>query len=361
MLWERENALVSSALPEFLDDDAAALVSLAHPEFLDDDAAALDPTTEVTPPMLLGSDDAEPLQQLSMAPLFDSEVLVRPWAYWIFHSNRLFGWAPLVPLGLALRPQETILALLSYIAIHRQRWWQLTVHRFLGYGASRRHTIVNDYKHMYPKGKRCLLSLHPHSLLVDGWHSIIARNHMSFDDDGDGPPELGRKVALCFAPVISHVPVHQEMYRNLCCGSDRNSIVSWWRKTTDTDPAVVPGGFSESIFTNAAETKYEYSYIKDRKGFVKICLEERKPIMPVYTFGSTRMYYNPSVLRGLRARLSQKIYVGLVLFLGKWGTAMPLTELLRWRTNISETTTNWSAPALKTTLTGYRFRAAPAR
>ena len=37
-----------------------------------------------------------------------------------------------------------------------------------------------------------------------------ANNLDSFDDNGNGPPEVGRKVALCFAPIIQHVPVHQD-------------------------------------------------------------------------------------------------------------------------------------------------------
>eukprot|EP00415_Alexandrium_ostenfeldii_P000090 UN0090 len=147
----------------------------------------------------------------------------------------------------------------------------------------------------------------------------------AFEKAGKGPPEIGRKIALCFAPIIQHVPVHQEMYREQCGGADRKSIVSWW-DTPDTDPALIPGGFAEAVFSNAGDHETEYSYLKDRKGFIRICLDEQKDIVPCYTFKVSWMYRNPGLLRGWRARFSQHYYIGLVWFSGWMGTSMPLTD-----------------------------------
>mmetsp|Transcript_6288 Transcript_6288/g.14420 ORF Transcript_6288/g.14420 Transcript_6288/m.14420 type:complete len:382 (+) Transcript_6288:53-1198(+) len=251
-------------------------------------------------------------------------IFVRPWAYWLFHSWRLFGYFALSPL-LVLRPVKSLIALASYAAIHRRRWWQRAVHKFLGYGASRKHRIASPYRHLIRDDKRYLWCLHPHGVLADGWHSIIARNENSFDEAGNGPPELDRKIALCFAPIIQHVPVHQEMYRDRCGAADRKAIVRWWN-TPDTDPALIPGGFAEAVFANAGEREIEYAYIKDRKGFMRICIEEGKDIVPVYTFRVNWMYRNPAILRGARARFSQNYFLGLVLPFGWMGTSMPLTD-----------------------------------
>lgn len=185
--------------------------------------------------------------------------------------------------------------------------------------------MINRNKHLIRPDKRYLWSIHPHSLLADGWHSVIARNPDSFDEAGNGPPEIGRKISLCFAPIIQHVPVHQEMYRDKCGGADKNSITRWWQ-TPDVDPALIPGGFAESIFANAQEKLFEYSYLKDRKGFIRICIEEKKDIVPLYTFGSTRMYNNPSIMRGYRARFSQNYFLPCALPVGWMGTSMPLTD-----------------------------------
>ena len=168
--------------------------------------------------------------------------------------------------------------------------------------------------------------------LMDGWHSLIARQIDAFDDpmeDGVrlrvGGVTIARKIALCFAPIIQHMPSHQEMYRNLCSDASRKSIERWWNET-EADPAVAPGGFAEGVFSDAADPTVEYSYIKDRTGFLRICIENGKDIVPIYTFRATQMYYNIPWLRGLRARLSQKIFVGLVMPFGWMGTSMPLTD-----------------------------------
>mmetsp|Transcript_129649 Transcript_129649/g.252472 ORF Transcript_129649/g.252472 Transcript_129649/m.252472 type:complete len:360 (-) Transcript_129649:34-1113(-) len=252
-------------------------------------------------------------------------ALVRPWLYWLFHSWRLFGYFLVLPPALALKPLRTLLALAAYVVVHRQRWWQRAMHRLLGYGASQRHKILSPTAHLIRDDKRYLWCLHPHGVLADGWHSIIAKNLSSFENSGNGPPCIGRKIALCFAPIIQHVPVHQEMYRDKCGGADRRAIVKWW-DSPDTDPALIPGGFAESVFANAACSNREYSYIKDRKGFMRICLEERKDIVPMYTFRVNWMYHNPGMLRGMRARFSQNYYVGLVFLCGWMGTSMPLTD-----------------------------------
>eukprot|EP00439_Symbiodinium_sp_Y106_P051215 s1929_g6.t2 len=251
--------------------------------------------------------------------------LLRPPIYWLFHSWRLFGYGVLIPPLLVYQPLKTLAGIVAYTAVHRQRWWQQSVHRFFGYGASRRHRFLNEHTDVIKDDKRYLWSLHPHGLLADGWHSLIARNLESFADSGKGPPAVGRKIALCFAPVIQHVPVHQEMYRDLCTSASRKDIVKWW-KTADTDPALIPGGFSEAVFVNSAERKYEYSYLKNRKGFVRIAVEEGKDIVPCYTFRQSWMYRTPRTLRAARARLSQHIFVGIIPFFGWMGTSMPLTD-----------------------------------
>ena len=82
---------------------------------------------------------------------------------------------------------------------------------------------------------------------------------------------------------------------------ERGAVLRWW-KTADTDPALIPGGFSEerapswlamtvprdshgcsvgvlgqvvyeweAVFVNSAERKYEYSYLKNRASACSAC------------------------------------------------------------------------------------------
>eukprot|EP00928_Gymnodinium_smaydae_P058578 TRINITY_DN4175_c3_g3_i2.p1 TRINITY_DN4175_c3_g3~~TRINITY_DN4175_c3_g3_i2.p1 ORF type:complete len:343 (+),score=51.25 TRINITY_DN4175_c3_g3_i2:64-1092(+) len=230
------------------------------------------------------------------------EYLLRPGVYWLFHHLRFFGYFYWLPPLLYARPRSTSLGLAMYMGVHRQEWWQKAMHRLLGYGASRRHRVVNEVSHLIKPDKRYLFSIHPHSILADGWHSVIARNLDSFAKESNGPPTIGRKIALCFAPIVQHVPVHQEMYRENCGSADLKYITRWWKESTDTDPALIPGGFAE------------------------VCIENGKDMVPLYTFGATRMYKQPPFLRGARARFSQHYYIGLVLHWGKLCSAMPLTD-----------------------------------
>lgn len=267
---------------------------------------------------------AQKLGGLSAAGV--GKMSARSAAYFAFHSTRLFGYLGALPPLLFMAPRSTLLSLAAYAVVHRAAWWQRGVHRVFGYGASRRHRIVNEVQHLYPADKRYLVALHPHGILCDAWHSIIARHEDSFAEDGPGLPAVGRGVALCVSPVIPHRPAHQEMFRNRCSSAAAPSVLRWWDLPGGPDPAVCPGGIPESVFASSEDPGREYAYLKGRKGFLRLCIERGHDVMPIYSFGVTRMYRNPTILRGARARLSQKLGFGLVVPWGRWGTSMPLTD-----------------------------------
>mmetsp|Transcript_51581 Transcript_51581/g.110580 ORF Transcript_51581/g.110580 Transcript_51581/m.110580 type:complete len:350 (+) Transcript_51581:51-1100(+) len=249
--------------------------------------------------------------------------VARPFLYWLFHSCRLFGYAAWGPVLLKFQPKLVLTALVAYATVMHQKWWQQLCHQALGLGASRRHRIVNEVPEQIDPKRKYLWCLHPHSVLMDGWHSLIAADPTAFEGP-TGPTEIGRPIKLCFAPIIKRVPVHQEMYRERCGSADAKSIVECFK--TDVDPALAPGGFSESVFANSAEKEVEYAYLKGRSGFVRLAIQNKVDIVPTYSFRASRMYYNPSVLRGARARFSQQYFAGLVMPMGWLGTAMPLTD-----------------------------------
>ena len=73
--------------------------------------------------------------------------------------------------------------------------------------------MLNPYRELYDPSKRYLISIHPHGILLDGLHSSVARYGTDyFNGEGgsaDVHPTGERNTALCFAPVIQHVPTHQ--------------------------------------------------------------------------------------------------------------------------------------------------------
>jgi hypothetical protein len=132
--------------------------------------------------------------------------------YFIFHHFRLFGWIPATALAAVMAPRKTALAAAVYAAVHRQPWWQDAVHRALSVGSSRRSVITSPHKSEYDPDKRYLLSIHPHGILLDGIHSSVARHGSGgwfAGNPGVSHPTGVNSSALCFAPIIQHVPVHQ--------------------------------------------------------------------------------------------------------------------------------------------------------
>eukprot|EP00746_Dinoflagellata_sp_MGD_P029651 gnl/MRDRNA2_/MRDRNA2_170220_c0_seq1.p1 gnl/MRDRNA2_/MRDRNA2_170220_c0~~gnl/MRDRNA2_/MRDRNA2_170220_c0_seq1.p1 ORF type:complete len:360 (-),score=34.97 gnl/MRDRNA2_/MRDRNA2_170220_c0_seq1:120-1199(-) len=277
-------------------------------------------------------------------PAIPASQPLRAFLYFVFHHSRLFGWAPPLCLAIAKWPKRVSGFLVFYVTVHRQRWWQRGVHQVLGFGASYRSKVITPYKSHYNPEQRYLLCTHPHGILVDGFHNWVAKNincceSRKAGDVGTGHPTMVRGVAGCFAPVIQHIPVHSEMYRDMCSGASAREVASWWEKRmpdgTGIDPLIAPGGFSECCFSDAGNKHIEYHYLKGRMGFVKIAIENGVDIAPLYAFNITNMYRNIPFLRGLRARLSQKIFIGLSWPLGKYSTFMPLTD---------ETTSVWFPP-----------------
>ena len=84
----------------------------------------------------------------------------------MFHHLRLFGWLPALSVAAVKAPAKTLALVAAYAAVHRQQWWQRGVHRFLGFGASRRSIALNPYKELYSKEQRYLCCIHPHGMLV---------------------------------------------------------------------------------------------------------------------------------------------------------------------------------------------------
>jgi hypothetical protein len=136
-----------------------------------------------------------------------ARVLLRPVLYFLFHHLRLFGWLPASAVAAAAFPKHTLGVAALYAALHRQRWWQQGLHAALGYGASYRSKVISPYKGEYDRDKKYLLCIHPHGMLVDGFHNFVAKNVMLCEGEaggqcGTGHPTGVRGSAGCFAPVI---------------------------------------------------------------------------------------------------------------------------------------------------------------
>ena len=91
-------------------------------------------------------------------------------------------------------------------------------------------------------------------------------------------------------------------------------------------PALIPGGFSEAVYTGASPTE-EFSYIADRRGFIKIAIEHGIDIIPAYSYGINDMYSTLAWNRHWRAVVAQAS--GVVLASPRQ-PAHRLCKLRRW-------------------------------
>ena len=78
------------------------------------------------------------------------------------------------------------------------------------------------------------------------------------------------------------------------------------------------GGMAELFLSSEHE---ERIYLKKRKGFIKLGLQEGVDVVPVYLFGNTTVL---SVLKtGVLATLSRRLQVSLTYIWGKWRLPIP--------------------------------------
>ncbi|CAD7923907.1 unnamed protein product [Amoebophrya sp. A120] len=262
--------------------------------------------------------------------------LTRLIAYYLVHSWRCFGYVPAFLYAAKTQPFKVLLttAILQAVRANNPRV-SFLVHLFCSYGSSREPRFVNAArKKLYDKNSakpsQYLATLHPHGILCCGWFNLISR--LALDWSATDRLEImdGLPVFLCFAPMIQHLPLHGDMYMQNC-GDASGKTVRRVLQTTRKTPAIAPGGFSESAYCGWDMEKYEVAYLLQRTGFVKIALEQKVDLLPVYTFGNDNMYLTWDLFgtRQLRAEWSQKIGLPLLWWNGAdpFGcTNLPKTE-----------------------------------
>ena len=90
---------------------------------------------------------------------------------------------------------------------------------------------------------------------------------------------------------------------------------------------IVPGGISE-IFEGypkpGAHPDEEYSIV--RKGFLRLALQNGVPVIPIYCFGSTKMFRRLHF--PVLERLSRWIRASVVIFYGVFGLPIPYRQRL---------------------------------
>ena len=88
---------------------------------------------------------------------------------------------------------------------------------------------------------------------------------------------------------------------------------------------ILPGGEAEQIGTTYG---HERIYLQSRKGFIKLAMRKQVPVVPVYVFGSSDLFYTSTVLATPRKWIQKKFGICLPLCFGLGGSLCPLPKTI---------------------------------
>jgi len=241
----------------------------------------------------------------------------------LLHWVRLFGWGPPILYLLYRHPLRGFIGVFIYYTfLSRFGPWVRLVQWFVGQGLDPRFHL--HLQQPLDTNKRYLVCVHPHGVYVDGGlYSIV------FDKEGFEKKLPGIKYIGAGADQVSYLPLFRELLgggssdRSQLIGVSKKELLQAFERDPNVSIGMCPGGFAEAVFTDA-DNRVEYSYLKGRKGFIKIAIEAQVDIVPIYQFNVNKLYHTPRILRGLRARLAQRLALPMVIWWGWWGTNQPL-------------------------------------
>lgn len=233
-----------------------------------------------------------------LAPLYMISVLVYFFVASSWQSALLYA-SPMII--------STILPPLSGPGI-----WTLTkpILLYFDYEEIHETSPVNAWDLCIKEGKTFLFVLQPHGVISFGGICSAA----------NAPPEVNGQLKTAVADALLHTPIlkHVMGIFGLVSASKKNMIQYMKQPGVQGSLVLYVGGMAELFLSS--ETR-ERLYLKKRKGFIKLALQQGVDVVPVYLFGNTNVlsvWKNP-VLMGL----SRKLQVSLTYVWGKWGLPIP--------------------------------------
>jgi len=159
-----------------------------------------------------------------------------------------------------------------------------------------------DARENLRKGKNYIIAAQPHGVL-----SLCAIcSAVNAEDEFRGTIPTGVASALLVTPILKHV---MGIF-NLISASKSSLKKQLKRGGIEGTVVLYVGGIAELFLSSEEE---EVLYLKNRKGFIKLALQEGVDIIPTYLFGNTTVL---SVIKtGLLANLSRKVRGFLRMFL----------------------------------------------
>lgn len=133
-------------------------------------------------------------------------------------------------------------------------------------------------------------------------------------------PNMSPNIRTLSASILFRLPVVREFSLWTNCVDARRSVAEGLFDA-NMSILVIPGGMDEQLLTEHGK---EIVYLTKRKGFVKLAMRKGVPIVPVYVFGSSDMFYTSKLLFGARHWIMKNLKFCIPLASGLFGSACPL-------------------------------------
>lgn len=161
--------------------------------------------------------------------------------------------------------------------------------------------------------KQIVLSCHPHGVMT--WqHFAQMTDGIKFLSSVIKHPRCD----IC-ASVLFRIPVLREILLMLGC-VDASSPVCHRLLKAGYSMQLFCGGEREQLLANPAK---HVVHVKSRKGFVKLAIQYKTPIVPCYTFNEDRMYTTSSFMLKARLKLAKLTRISIPIAWGRWFTIIP--------------------------------------
>lgn len=169
-----------------------------------------------------------------------------------------------------------------------------------------------DVKQEILNGKNYLMVFQPHG--ATSFAGILSAAALDLDFKGKDKFPTAVANALLYTPLLKHVlgifglisASKSSMQRQLKKPGPEGCVVLY------------VGGMAELFLSCENEEKL---YLSQRKGFIKLALQEGVDVLPIYLFGNTTVLsvWKPSLL----ASISRKLQLSLTYVWGKWYLPIP--------------------------------------